>query len=74
MTIPDLTVHDINVADHTYFTNTGGVATQRKVTYSIGTHGPFTLTYDKAAATPDQIKQDIRKHVSDLTDIHELGT
>jgi hypothetical protein len=72
MPIPDLTIHDINVADHTFFTNTGAVATQRKVTYSIGTHGPFTLTYDKADATPERIKQDIRQHVKELTDIHEL--
>jgi hypothetical protein len=73
MATPNLNVHDIKVTDHTYFTPSGAVAKQRTVTYFVGDHGPFTLTYDPADATPDRIKQDIRQHVADLQSIGELA-
>jgi hypothetical protein len=72
MPIPGLNVHDITVKDATTFSPNGSSAEQRIVSYFVGTHGPFTLTYAKADATPDRIKQDIRTHVADLQSLDDL--
>lgn len=70
---PDLNVHDILVSDTTIFTPAGAALAQRRVTFSVGTHGPFSLTYDKAAATPAVIKKDIQQQVDDLREIHQIS-
>jgi hypothetical protein len=73
MDAPDLKVHDIQVSDTTGFTAGGGTTMQRRVTYFIGPHGPFTLTYTATDATAARIKSDIKAQVDSLASIHELG-
>ncbi len=68
----DFNVHDINVGDTSIFGPNGAQIAQRKVTFFVGTHGPFTLTYNKADATADRIKSDIAAEVATLKSVNEL--
>lgn len=61
-----LAVHDITVTQQPFFGQGGAVKTQKRVTYFVGNHGPFTLTYDEGMGTADQIQADINKQVSEL--------
>jgi hypothetical protein len=70
---PDLAVHDIQVNDTTTFGPGGQGVPQRKVTFYVGTHGPFVLTYAAKDATAARIKSDIQAQVAELQSIHELG-
>ena len=69
----DLTVHDIAVSEQTTFAPGGGAAVQKRVSYFVGTHGPFTLVYNKADGTAARIKADIQAQVDDLRSVHEIG-
>ena len=69
---PDLNVHDINLLDTSSFGPGGAQIAQRKVTFYVGAHGAFTLTYNKADATAARIKSDIQAEVDGLRDIHSL--
>ena len=68
----NLNVHDISVLDTATFGPGGAQVAQRKVTYFVGDHGPFVLTYNKSEATADRIKSDIQAEVEGLRSIHSL--
>ncbi|HWY55747.1 MAG TPA: hypothetical protein VNZ03_14865 [Terriglobales bacterium] len=68
----NLNVHDISVLDTATFGPGGAQIAQRKVTFFVGDHGPFVLTYNKAEATADRIKSDIQAEVAGLQSIHSL--
>lgn len=72
MAEPQFNVHDINIADTSVFANNGAQVPMRRVTFFVGDHGPFQLTYAKAAATADTIKSDIQAEVDSLKSIHSL--
>lgn len=42
---------------------------QKLVTYMVGNHGPFTLSYAVADYTPEQVNQDIQREVDTLRGI-----
>lgn len=66
----DLTVRDIQVQDTTSFDRTGAVLLSKRVTFYVGDHGPFVLTYNtRAEATTARIKSDIDAQVQQLRDI-----
>jgi hypothetical protein len=68
----DLTPNSIQVREQNSFGPTGAAAHQKIVTYFVGAHGPFTLTYDAATFNVDQLKTDIRKEVANLQSLSEL--
>lgn len=68
----DFKVHDITSTEQSVPTPTGTFKMVRRVTYFVGTHGPFTLEYAKQDATAARIKSDIQAEVDSLKSIHEL--
>lgn len=58
-----LDVHDLVIAHNPVFDAQGRRTNQTQVTYSIGPHGPFVLTYDAGQATAEQIKGDIDRQI-----------
>ena len=71
---PQFKVHDIDVQDTQLPTPKGTFVATRRVTFFVGAHGPFELTYAKQDATPARIKSDIQAEVDGLRSIHELQT
>jgi len=61
-----LNVHDITQNEQPYFAPNGSVTKQTRVTFFVGSHGPFVLTYDAGQATADKIQSDINAKVRDL--------
>lgn len=61
-----LNVHDISSTEQPFFGVGGVVKKQTRVTFYVGTHGPFTLTYDEGQGTADKIQSDINAKVRDL--------
>jgi hypothetical protein len=70
----DLTVHDILVQDVTTFSRTGQVQQQKRLTFYVGDHGPFTRTYTAGDATTGRIKSDIDAQVIQLKELSEHQT
>lgn len=66
----ELNVHDINVQDTTTFGRQGQVQMGKRVTFYVGSHGPFTLTYtDQIEANTARIKSDIDAQVMQLREL-----
>jgi hypothetical protein len=65
----DLTVHDILLQDITTFSRTGTVQLQKRLTFYVGDHGPFTLTYAAPEATTARIKSDIDAQVLQIREL-----
>lgn len=61
-----LNVHDITTTEQPFFGLGGVVKKQTRVTFYVGTHGPFTLTYDEGQGTAEKIQNDINAKVRDL--------
>jgi len=69
----DFNVHDINVAEQQVISNKGDVVQTKRVTFMVGTHGPFTRVYNPASAgTAAAIRADITAQVDELKQIHQL--
>jgi hypothetical protein len=67
---PDgLDVHDVTVRDDVDFRPGSFGAPLTKVTFSVGTHGPFQLTYPKDQATDVRINSDIETQVRMLRNV-----
>ena len=69
----DLTVHDTTVQDTTSFGLGNQVKKGKRVTYWVGSHGPFILTYDAADATTARIISDIDAQVQQLRELSAYG-
>lgn len=52
-TIPNLEVHDVVVRQQPTFSQGGAIGQQVVVSYMVGDHGPFTLTYSPQEFTPE---------------------
>ena len=65
----DLTVHDVMIQDSPRFTAAGAVEMTRRLTFFVGTHGPFIKTYEPGQATTELIKSDIDAQVKQLRDL-----
>jgi hypothetical protein len=65
----DLRVHDITSNEQPYFGPGGITKKQTRVTFYVGSHGPFTLTYDESQGTAQRIQDDINAKVRDLRTI-----
>ena len=59
----DYPIHDVQQMDTPTFGPNGQVQMMRAVTFYVGTHGPFRLTYTKDQATADVINHDINQEV-----------
>lgn len=61
-----LDVHDLAISHAPTFDRNGRMTNNTVVSYMVGTHGPFNLTYGPDQATPDRVNADIAKHVADI--------
>jgi hypothetical protein len=59
-------VHDINVSEQAFFGLGGSVSKRTRVTFWVGTHGPFVRDYEPGQATTDKIQSDINSQVQQL--------
>lgn len=66
MNSDDLNVHDITTTEQPYFGPGGITKKQTRVTFFVGSHGPFTLIYNEGQGTSEQIQSDINAKVRDL--------
>jgi hypothetical protein len=64
--VNDLTVHDVQVKDDVDFSPLNFGKARTTVTFWVGSHGPFRLSYAKEQATSTQIKSDIDHQVVEL--------
>jgi hypothetical protein len=67
-------VHDINVQHITAPDGKGGFTNVKRVTFSVGDHGPFTKDYAPPNDTAANIKADISAQVAELQSINELAS
>jgi hypothetical protein len=66
----DTLVKIISVRDSPGFDITSLTPHNNKiVTYTVGSHGPFTLTYKAGDYTQERVEQDIQKEVDTLRGI-----
>lgn len=61
-----LTVHDIQVQTTNMFTQSGQVKKISRLTFYVGTHGPFSIDYDPDQATSERMQADINHQVVEL--------
>jgi hypothetical protein len=61
-----LDVHDIMMTSNPTFDNRGQMMSNTMVSFMVGNHGPFTLTYGPGEFTPDRANGDIEKQVRDI--------
>jgi hypothetical protein len=62
----DLIVHDLSTSEQPFFGPGGVIKKQTRVTFYVGSHGPFTLTYDEGQGSAERIQNDINARVRDL--------
>ena len=67
-----LDVHDIQQTEQTVFLADGSTVRMTLVRFSIGKHGPFTLSFEPGAATADAVRAAIQSKQADLRRILEL--
>jgi hypothetical protein len=68
----DPRVHDMTVAQTAKFSLTGQVSPIIRVTYYIGTHGPFTDDYQQSGYTAEMAKAGIQRHIDALESLGAL--
>lgn len=66
----DYAVHDVTVRDTPTFGLGGNIAMKTTVTFYVGVHGPFQLTYNKDQATAATIQNDINEQARTLRAIN----
>jgi hypothetical protein len=69
-----LDVHDMVMSNQPQFTRTGGVRQVTVVTYYVGDHGPFTLTYNQGDDNAERITSDIQHQVAEMRRIMQMQT
>lgn len=57
--IPDLTLHDIQKKDRVVMNSYGVVSTATEVTFYVGDHGPFYLSYPKADYSDEKARAEM---------------
>lgn len=68
-TTDPLTPSSVTVKDGTRFLYNGATQDVTTVTYFLGRHGPFTLTYPRGTATSVQINNDIAARQRELRQV-----
>lgn len=68
-TLDPLVVNSVKVQDTTRFLPNGGTQDVTIVTYWLGRHGPFTLTYPRGAADAVTVNNDITAKKQNLAQI-----
>lgn len=63
---PDLTINNVQVREQPVFSASGAIGRQTTVTYFVGTHGPFTLTYNPSAFSVDKARSDMEHQAVEL--------
>jgi hypothetical protein len=64
--VNDLAVHDVNTSEQSFFTPSGGVAKKVRLSFFVGSHGPFTREFEPQEATADKMKAAIDSQVQTL--------
>lgn len=63
---PDLTINNVSVREQPVFSPSGAIGRNTVVTYFVGTHGPFTLTYQPNQFSPEKARSDMETQVVNL--------
>jgi hypothetical protein len=69
---PDLTVRNLQVSHGQVLDASDKPVLGKKVSFSVGTHGPFYLTYSDPNTPVTRIKSDIQAQVAELASLHEM--
>lgn len=67
----DYTIGSFHVADVVGVDSNLQPTRTKRVTFTVGTHGPFTLDYPAAHYSADLVHQDMQKEVDTLKAIYE---
>jgi hypothetical protein len=67
----DVTISNVHVQDVAGFDAAGQPTVTKRVTFMVGTQGPFTLTYSQANYSATRVTEDIAKEVETLRAIHD---
>jgi len=62
----ELNLHDLQMSDTTAFTVGGAAVRRTRVTFFIGSHGPFVREYEAEMATTQKIQDDIDSVIKQL--------
>ncbi len=65
-------IHNVNVRDSVQLGEALTPLRVKIVTFRVGTHGPFTLTYPSAEFTAERVRADMMKEVETLKAIGAL--
>lgn len=65
----DFTVHDVLISNQTQFDRAGAPSQVSVVTYYVGSHGPFTLTYRIGEGKPEKVRADMAEQVKQLREL-----
>ncbi|MGH9770414.1 MAG: hypothetical protein ACRD4Q_01730 [Candidatus Acidiferrales bacterium] len=60
---PDLTINNVQVREQPVFSPTGAIGRQTVVSFFVGSHGPFTLTYSPAQFSEEKVRADMDHQV-----------
>jgi hypothetical protein len=69
---PDFTIKNLNVSHGPVLDSKGAQVIGKKVTFSVGEHGPFYLNYPDVNTPTTTIKSDIQAQVAELQSLHQL--
>jgi hypothetical protein len=72
MPAPSFAVNKINVSHQATPDGKGGFVNQKRLTYYVGEHGPFTHTYTPPDGDANKMKSDIQAQVQELQSLHEV--
>jgi len=64
--VPDLTIHDIQKKDRVVMNAYGTVSSVVEISYYVGEHGPFYLSYPKADYSDEKARAAMMNEVQGL--------
>jgi hypothetical protein len=70
----DYTITQLRVQDVTGLDASAQPTVTKRVTFNIGKHGPFTVTYKASEYSADAVKADIEKEAATLRAIDAIAT
>lgn len=63
---PNLQINNVQVREQPVFSQSGAIGRNVVVTYFVGTHGPFTLTYPPNSFSTDKARSDMEHQAVEL--------
>ncbi len=69
-----LGVHDVSLSDVPSFGTGGQIKTMKRLTFYVGSHGPFFRTYTQEEATTEKMQSDINSQVQQIRILEGIGS